>query len=345
MAAIASAATAAGSAARRACGGMGGGIDVTGVLRSMVHAQTGHSVLSRRRRRCRDTPQSHPRGLTRKRRPLYSAGFAAPAFRPATEGPCGGTGRRARLKIEFRKECWFDSGQGHQPSLASRASAWRANFDIEAKRVKAAAPKPAGEGGRGMLLRTSLGRPTSGVASRSSFPCQYSSLLACGQNGVDELVRGDAAALWRPMSAAQRHRKPFGGLPAGVEIMVAETDRIIGFAAFSAIYPGPGLRSGLFMKELFVTAGSRGQGCGKALILVSCTRGRSVRAQPRRLDRRPNRCRIAELLFRAGGAGAARKGFLSPYRRCAGNFGGAQALTLSVMSQPVKIARTLVVLW
>jgi hypothetical protein len=52
--------------------------------------------------------------LTRKRRPLYSAGFAAPASRPATEGPCGGTGRRARLKIEFRKECWFDSGQGHQ---------------------------------------------------------------------------------------------------------------------------------------------------------------------------------------------------------------------------------------
>src|SRR5439155_22715629 len=39
-----------------------------------------------------------------------------------TEGPCGGTGRRARLKIEFRKECWFDSGQGHQASLASRAT-------------------------------------------------------------------------------------------------------------------------------------------------------------------------------------------------------------------------------
>ena len=27
--------------------------------------------------------------------------------------PCGGIGRRARLKIEFRKECWFDPGQGH----------------------------------------------------------------------------------------------------------------------------------------------------------------------------------------------------------------------------------------
>jgi GNAT superfamily N-acetyltransferase len=55
-------------------------------------------------------------------------------------------------------------------------------------------------------------------------------------------------------------------LPPGVEIMVAETDRIIGFAAFSAIYPGPGLQSGLFMKELFVTATSRGNGVGKALI-------------------------------------------------------------------------------
>jgi hypothetical protein len=29
-------------------------------------------------------------------------------------------------------------------------------------------------------------------------------------------------------------------LPAGVTILVAETDRIVGFAAFSAIYPGPG---------------------------------------------------------------------------------------------------------
>jgi hypothetical protein len=43
-------------------------------------------------------------------RPLRRTG----PLRPATEGPCGGTGRRARLKIEFRKECWFDSGQGHQ---------------------------------------------------------------------------------------------------------------------------------------------------------------------------------------------------------------------------------------
>jgi hypothetical protein len=54
------------------------------------------------------------RGLTAGPRPLYSARFATSAFRLAVKCPCGGIGRRARLKIEFRKECWFDSGQGHQ---------------------------------------------------------------------------------------------------------------------------------------------------------------------------------------------------------------------------------------
>ncbi len=34
-----------------------------------------------------------------------------PAHPPARwQGPYGGTGRRVRLKIGFRKECWFDSG-------------------------------------------------------------------------------------------------------------------------------------------------------------------------------------------------------------------------------------------
>src|SRR4029079_5566584 len=48
-------------------------------------------------------------------RPLRRPGRT---FRPKgqRECPCGGTGRRARLKIEFRKECWFDSGQGHHAS-------------------------------------------------------------------------------------------------------------------------------------------------------------------------------------------------------------------------------------
>ncbi|MCG7505305.1 GNAT family N-acetyltransferase [Mesorhizobium retamae] len=55
-------------------------------------------------------------------------------------------------------------------------------------------------------------------------------------------------------------------LPAGVEILVAETDRLIGFATFSTIYPGPGLKSGFFLKDLFVAEAVRGRGVGQALL-------------------------------------------------------------------------------
>ena len=50
-------------------------------------------------------------------RPLRAPLRPCPSER--CECPCGGTGRRARLKIEFRKECWFDSGQGHQLGCSS----------------------------------------------------------------------------------------------------------------------------------------------------------------------------------------------------------------------------------
>ncbi|TGD94865.1 GNAT family N-acetyltransferase [Methylobacterium nonmethylotrophicum] len=57
------------------------------------------------------------------------------------------------------------------------------------------------------------------------------------------------------------------GRPAGTEILVAEDGAALaGFAAFSAIYPGPGLAGGLFLKELFVGAAHRGAGHGRALV-------------------------------------------------------------------------------
>src|ERR1700722_4990890 len=43
------------------------------------------------------------------------------------KSPCGGIGRRARLKIEFRKECWFDSGQGHQACKDSFPTCFASN--------------------------------------------------------------------------------------------------------------------------------------------------------------------------------------------------------------------------
>jgi len=56
------------------------------------------------------------------------------------------------------------------------------------------------------------------------------------------------------------------GLPAGVEILVAEADAVIGFAMFSAIYPGPGLTAGFFLKEIFVTEIARASGAGTSLM-------------------------------------------------------------------------------
>eukprot|EP01042_Synura_sphagnicola_P014211 gene14211-biopygen14342 len=55
--------------------------------------------------------------------------------------------------------------------------------------------------------------------------------------------------------------------PAGAELLVAEHDgALVGFAAFSAIYPGPGLRPGCFLKEIYVAEAARGLGAGKALL-------------------------------------------------------------------------------
>lgn len=57
------------------------------------------------------------------------------------------------------------------------------------------------------------------------------------------------------------------GRPAGSEILIATDERsIAGFAAFSAIYPGPYLKPGLFLKDLFVGARWRGEGIGRTLM-------------------------------------------------------------------------------
>ncbi|WP_244642467.1 GNAT family N-acetyltransferase [Phyllobacterium sp. 628] len=55
-------------------------------------------------------------------------------------------------------------------------------------------------------------------------------------------------------------------MPDGTEILVAGTTEIVGFAAFSSVYPGPGLQSGLFLKELFVSKQYRSSGAGTYLM-------------------------------------------------------------------------------
>jgi GNAT superfamily N-acetyltransferase len=59
-----------------------------------------------------------------------------------------------------------------------------------------------------------------------------------------------------------------GDIPPGNAVLLAQDVQgpIVGFAAVAAIYPGPGLRKGLFLKELFVDADRRGEGIGRALM-------------------------------------------------------------------------------
>ncbi|MGX7709061.1 N-acetyltransferase family protein [Methylobacterium sp. Gmos1] len=95
------------------------------------------------------------------------------------------------------------------------------------------------------------------------------------------------------------------GRPAGTEILVAEPDgTLAGFAAFSAIYPGPGLAGGLFLKELFVTAAHRGAGHGRAL--VRAVAGVAVARGLRRVDWTADAGK-PELLAFYEGLGAAKK--------------------------------------
>jgi len=58
-----------------------------------------------------------------------------------------------------------------------------------------------------------------------------------------------------------------GHVPAGVDILVAvEGDAVLGFASACNLYPGPGLKSGFFLKEIYVADSARGAGLGRALM-------------------------------------------------------------------------------
>jgi GNAT superfamily N-acetyltransferase len=91
-------------------------------------------------------------------------------------------------------------------------------------------------------------------------------------------IEADHPALARLMTEMQAHyrvpcpsdaeiRAGLAGRPAGAEFLVAEEGGgLVGFAAFAAIYPGPGLRAGFFLKELYVAETARGLGAGRRLM-------------------------------------------------------------------------------
>ena len=97
-------------------------------------------------------------------------------------------------------------------------------------------------------------------------------LIAVRRMGSEDIA--GTAALFQEMQAHYRVACPpldeitarLAKLPGGISVLVAAYLSVIGFAAMGVLFPGPGLMPGLFLKELFVSAGARGSGAGTALM-------------------------------------------------------------------------------
>lgn len=97
-------------------------------------------------------------------------------------------------------------------------------------------------------------------------------MIAARRMGSEDI--SGTAALFQEMQAHYRVACPpldeitakLAKLPEGVSVLVAADPSVVGFAAVGAIFPGPGLKPGLFLKELFVSARARGSGAGTALM-------------------------------------------------------------------------------
>lgn len=71
--------------------------------------------------------------------------------------------------------------------------------------------------------------------------------------------------------------------PPGVDILIAVKDRaVIGFASACNLYPGPGLKSGFFLKEIYVAEMARDAGLGAAL--MKALAGLALERGHRRID-------------------------------------------------------------
>jgi GNAT superfamily N-acetyltransferase len=95
---------------------------------------------------------------------------------------------------------------------------------------------------------------------------------------VREVIPADYSALAQLMTEMQAHYRAhcpsFDEIIAGLEkrppgsrlLLALRAGELLGFAAFSGIYPGPGLQPGLFLKELYVAKCFRGIGVGRLLM-------------------------------------------------------------------------------
>ena len=90
---------------------------------------------------------------------------------------------------------------------------------------------------------------------------------ACDDSGLADLLIEMQAHYGGDAPPREAIVSDLRALPAGMRVLVArEAGRVAGFAFFVGQYPGPGLKRGLYLKELYVSAASRGRGVGGALM-------------------------------------------------------------------------------
>lgn len=86
-------------------------------------------------------------------------------------------------------------------------------------------------------------------------------------DGLADLMIEMQAHYRVPCPAREHILAGLAARPAGVEILVALRDgAIAGFASACPLYPGPGLKPGFFLKEIYVASAGRGAGIGRALM-------------------------------------------------------------------------------
>jgi ribosomal protein S18 acetylase RimI-like enzyme len=107
--------------------------------------------------------------------------------------------------------------------------------------------------------------PTSAAPQIELFDGRDVDALAEAFTDLHRHYLGDAAPTAQAVAANLRDHVLAAS--SGVRIAVARVQgRIAGLATFAILYPAPGARGQLFMKDLFVRDAFRGQGLGEALM-------------------------------------------------------------------------------
>lgn len=62
----------------------------------------------------------------------------------------------------------------------------------------------------------------------------------------------------------------FGNIPSAYALLAWDTEKLVGFASYSFLWPAVGLTRSIYLKELYVIAEARGMGAGKLLMKHLC---------------------------------------------------------------------------